>query len=587
MSARQPDQPVEGKLETIMAERRAKARELRDAGVNPFVNGVKPAHSIATVRARYEATRPAPPPPPDPNAPKVKAPPAPIAPIDGATLSIAGRVMAKRGMGKTVFAPIRDTTGELQLFCNVDHLDAKDFEHVLPRLDVGDIVVAEGPAFWTKTGELSILVKRLTMATKSLRPLPSKEFVTDKGEQRGGLTDIDQRYRQRYVDLIVRPDVQQVFRKRSQIVSGIRSFLDQREFLEVETPMMHTIIGGAAARPFVTHHNTLDMQLYMRIAPELFLKRLVVGGFERVYEINRNFRNEGMDRSHNPEFTMLEFYWAYATYTDLMDLTEDMVVQLAQQVNGTTKASWDGTELELARPWRRLSIREACRTLGGITDASRVFEDPMFAVEVCGLRDVEAHKVIGVLLEGLPVDHGALQLDGRNVEATELVSRFKKDAGHREAIARMIIERFTPAQRRVTAGHLGYLLFEATAEKHLIEPTFLTEFPLAVSPLARRNDADPAFCDRFELFIKGKEIANGFSELNDPDDQRSRFLAQVQAKAAGAAETMDYDEDYCRALEIGMPPTAGEGIGIDRLAMLLTGQPSIRDVILFPLMRPE
>jgi lysyl-tRNA synthetase class 2 len=574
-----PMSESESKLDTIMAERRAKASELREAGYNPFVNGVKPAHTIADVRARYESTKPAPPPPPDPSAPKVKGPPAPITPIDGELVKVAGRVLVKRGMGKTVFAPIRDTTGELQLFCNVDHLDPKEFEHVLARLDVGDIVVAEGPAFWTKTGELSILVKRLTIATKSLRPLPSKEFVTDKGEARGGLTDIDQRYRQRYVDMIVRPEVQTVFRKRSQIVSGIRAFLDQRQFLEVETPMMQTMIGGAAARPFITHHNTQDMQLYLRIAPELYLKRLVVGGFDRVYEINRNFRNEGMDRTHNPEFTMLEFYWAYATYTDLMDLTEAMVVEVAQAVNGSLKASWDGVDIDLTPPWRRLTIREACRTLGGITDATKVFEEPGVAAQVCLERKVAPNKLIGVLLEGLPGGEG-------NSDHADLVQRFK-DASQREAVVTTIVERIPPAQRRITAGHLGYLLFEETAEKHLVEPTFLTEFPLAVSPLARRNDTDPAFCDRFELFVNGKELANGFSELNDPDDQRSRFQAQVQAKAVGAAETMDYDEDYCRALEIGMPPTAGEGIGIDRLAMLLTGQPSIRDVILFPLMKPE
>jgi len=575
--SRPTDQPAESKLDTMMEQRRNKVRELRAAGHEPFRNDVKPETTISIVRERYEATKPAPPPPPDPAAaPKVKGPPAPITPIDGHSVKIAGRVLVKRGMGKTVFAPIRDVSGEIQLFCNIDHLDPGDFADVLSRLDVGDIVVAEGPAFWTKTGELSILVKRLQIATKALRPLPSKEFVTETGEARGGLTDIDQRYRQRYVDMIVRPEVQTVFRKRSKIVGGIRSFLDRRDFLEVETPMMHTIIGGAAARPFVTHHNTLDMQLFMRIAPELYLKRLVVGGFDRVYEINRNFRNEGMDRSHNPEFTMLEFYWAYATYTDLMDLTEEMVIELANMVNRSTRASCDGVDIDLAPPWRRLSIREACRTLGGITDANRVFDEPAFAARICLERKVAPNKVIGVLLEGLPGGDG-------NSDHADLVLRFKNE---REAVVNEVVERIAPEQRRITAGHLGYLLFEATAEEHLIQPTFLTEFPLAVSPLARKNDQDGAFCDRFELFVNGKEIANGFSELNDPEDQRARFQAQVRAKAAGADETMDYDEDYCRALEIGMPPTAGEGIGIDRLAMLLTGQPSIRDVILFPLMRP-
>jgi lysyl-tRNA synthetase, class II len=294
------------------------------------------------------------------------------------------------------------------------------------------------------------------------------------------------------------------------------------------------------------------MKLYMRIAPELYLKRLVVGGFERVYEINRNFRNEGLSRQHNPEFTMLEFYQAYATYTDLMDLTEQMVGELARDVAGATSVTWDGTEIELAAPWRRLTIKDAVRELGGIAEADRVFEDPDFAAEIAVKHGVSPKDVKHVMTSGVDVDSA--------------------DAG---------------LGRRIRAGHLGYLLFEATAEAKLVQPTFLTQFPLAVSPLARKNDKDPAFCDRFELFVNGKEIANGFSELNDPDDQRARFQAQVRAKAAGAEETMDYDEDYCRALEVGMPPTAGEGIGIDRLTMLLTGQPSIRDVILFPLMRAE
>jgi lysyl-tRNA synthetase, class II len=579
MSSRSVDQPPpESKLETMMAERREKARELRASGHHPFRNDIGPSTAIAAVRAKYESTKPAPPPPPDPTAPKTKGPPAPIEPIDGENLRVGGRVLAKRGMGKTVFAKIRDTTGELQLFLNVDHLAPDDFANVLSKLDEGDHVVAEGPAFWTKTGELSILAKRLWLVTKCLRPLPSKEFTRQSGQNVGGFTDIEARYRQRYVDMIANPEVQTVFRKRSQIVRGIRDFLDARQFLEVETPMMHTIIGGAAARPFVTHHNAQDMKLYMRIAPELYLKRLVVGGFDRVYEINRNFRNEGMDKNHNPEFTMLEFYQAYATYTDLMDLTEAMVGELALAANGTTKVSRDGFELELAPPWRRISVREAVRTLGKIAEASRVFEDPAFGATTALAHGVESHKVIGVLLEGMP---------SGNADGLDLVQRFK-NASEREAVIKTILDRYESAeQKRVTAGHLGYLLFEETAESQLVQPTFLTEFPLAVSPLARRNETDGAFCDRFEVFVNASEIANGFSELNDPDDQRSRFQAQVRAKAAGAVETMDYDEDYCRALEIGMPPTAGEGVGIDRLTMLLTGQPSIRDVILFPLMRPE
>ena len=586
MSTRPADQP-ESTLERIMDERREKARSLRAAGSDPYRNDVGAPTAIAEIRARYEPTRPAaeapaPAPAAEPAtpapAPRKKA--APIAPIDGAPLRVAGRVMAKRGMGKTVFAPIRDATGDLQLYLNVEHLAAADFAQVLPQLDTGDIVAAEGPAFWTNRGELSILASSLRIVTKSLRPLPSKEWVNEQGVHHGGLADIEQRYRQRYVDLAINPEVREVFRKRSAITRGIRGFLDARGFLEVETPMMHSILGGAAARPFRTHHNALDLELYMRIAPELYLKRLVVGGFERVYELNRNFRNEGLSRQHNPEFTMLEFYQAYATYTDAMNLTEEMFVELANDVVGRTQVTWDGVGIELAPPWRRLSIRDAVRELGGIADADRIFEDAAFAAEAAIAHGVPAADVAGILLEGAPADGG-------NAGREELVSRFK-DPGERPRLAEAILGRYDSSeQRRFTAGYLGYRVFEATAEAKLVQPTFLTEFPTAVSPLARRSDRDPAFCDRFELFVNGRELANGFSELNDPDDQRSRFQAQLRARAAGAAETMDYDEDYCRALEVGMPPAAGEGIGIDRVVMLLAEQSSIRDVILFPLMRPE
>ena len=562
MATQRPPDPPDNTLDRIIGERRAKGAALRATGSDPYRNDLQPAVSIADVRSRYAETKPTEPP----------AKGAPITPIDGTPLRIAGRAMVKRGMGKTVFVPVRDATADIQLYLNVDHLHADDFANVLPQLDAGDIVVAEGPAFWTQRGELSILVSRFWITTKSLRPLPDKWH---------GLTDVELRYRQRYVDLVISQEVRDVFRKRSAIVRGIRRFLDDRQFLEVETPMMHPIIGGAAARPFVTHHNALDMKLYMRIAPELYLKRLVVGGFDRVYEINRNFRNEGLSRQHNPEFTMLEFYQAYATYTDLMNLTEEMIGRLAQDVNGTSKVTWDGIDIELAPPWRRLSILDACRELGETAEASRVFEDPAFAAETCVTRGVPAADVARVLLEGVAQDRTG------NLQKADVVSAFK-DPARRPAQTNALLDLFPNAeQRRVTAGHLGYLLFEATAESKLVQPTFLTQFPLAVSPLARRNDKDGAFCDRFELFVNGREIANGFSELNDPDDQRSRFAAQMQAKNVGADETMDYDEDYCRALEVGLPPTAGEGIGIDRLAMLLTGQSSIRDVILFPLMRPE
>jgi lysyl-tRNA synthetase class 2 len=570
MSSRTPE-PPENTLDRIMEERRAKASALRAAGSDPYRNDLGPAISLAAVRARYQATKP---PPADPAAPKEpreskeakEAKGDGIVPIDGEIHRVAGRAVGKRGFGKTVFVPLRDTSGDLQLYVNVDHLDAGDFANILPQLDAGDQVVAEGPAFWTKRGELSILAKRLWIVTKSLRPLPDKWH---------GMTDVELRYRQRYVDLAVSPDVREVFRKRSRIVSGIRRFFDARDYLEVETPMMHPIIGGAAARPFTTHHNALDIDLFLRIAPELYLKRLVVGGFERVYEVNRTFRNEGVSRKHNPEFTMLEFYQAYATYTDLMDLTEELVGELARDVVGSTKVTWDGAELELAAPWRRLTVRDAVRELGGIAEASRLFEDAEFAAETAIAVGVPAVDVLHVLVEPI------------GAATAEHVVAFKQ-ASERPGVARRLLERYpSPEARRIAAGHLGFLVFEATAEAKLIQPTFLTQYPLSVSPLARRNDQDSAFCDRFELFANGREIGNGFSELNDPDDQRARFMAQVRAKAAGAAETMDFDEDYCRALEVGLPPTAGEGIGIDRLVMLLTGQSSIRDVILFPLMRPE
>ncbi len=557
-------------LDRIMAERRAKADKLRAAARDPYRNDVRPSHGLAELRARYEPTKP---PAPAADAPRDKG--APIEPIDGEVVRVAGRVMAKRGFGKTVFAPIRDRDADLQLYLAIDHCDGDDFAVVVPELDVGDIVGAEGRMFWTKRGELSLLVTRVWLLTKSIRPLPDKWH---------GLTDVEARYRQRYVDLAVSPEVRAVFVKRSQIVAGIRRYLDQRGFLEVETPMMHPIVGGAAARPFVTHHNALDLTLYLRIAPELYLKRLIVGGLERVYEINRNFRNEGLSRQHNPEFTMLEFYWAYATYTDLMDATEEMITELATAVCGGTQLTWDGVELDLARPWRRISIKDAVHQLGGLSadDTAALFTDPIAAATLAVDHGVPAADVVRILLEGAA--------DGAGLVAAELTAALK-DPATRPTVAPRIVAAYpdgpTGLTARLRAGHLGYLVFEATAEAKLVQPTFLTDFPLAVSPLARRSDRDPAFCDRFELFVNGKEIANGFSELNDPDDQRARFVAQLRAKAVGADETMDYDEDYCRALEVGMPPTAGEGIGIDRLAMMLTGAASIRDVILFPQMRPE
>jgi lysyl-tRNA synthetase class 2 len=510
-------------IDRIIGERRAKTAAMRAAGQNPYANDWQPDATLAGLREKYAATRP---------EVAVKGP---IVPVDGQVFRVAGRVLAKRGFGKTVFVPLRDASGDLQLYVNVEHCEG--FADVTGWLDVGDIVGAEGPLFWTQKGELSLLVKKLRVLTKALRPLPEKWH---------GLQDVELRYRQRYVDLIVNPEVRETFRRRSLIVRGIRRFLDERGFLEVETPMLHQTLGGAAAKPFATHHNALDLDLYMRIAPELYLKRLVVGGLERVYEIGRNFRNEGLSRQHNPEFTMLEFYMAYATYDDLMRLTEELIVGLAREITGGTQVVQDGQEIDLAPRWRRLSVRDAVVSVAG--KSAEVFEDPEVAARVA--------REVGVNPAAIAV--------------AEKEARGRDEAG-----------------RRVVAGQLAMAIFEHTAEKTLVQPTFLTDFPLAVSPLARKKDADPAFCDRFELYIGGREIANAFSELNDPDDQRARFVAQLEAKQAGAEETMEYDEDYCRALEVGLPPTAGEGIGVDRLAMLLTGASSIRDVILFPLMRPE
>ncbi len=511
-------------LDRIIDERRDKAKAMRAAGVNPYASGWKPDSTCAAIRDGYEKTKPT-------EAPTTRQ----IEPVDGHVYRLAGRVMSKRGFGKSVFAHLQDATGKLQLFINIDHCEG--FAERSGWMEVGDIVGAEGPVFWTKTGELSLLVKKLDVLTKSLRPLPEKWH---------GLSDVETRYRQRYVDMIVNDEVRETFKKRSQIVKGLRRFLDERNFIEVETPMMHSVIGGAAAKPFRTHHNALDLDLYMRIAPELYLKRLVVGGFERVYEIGRNFRNEGLSRQHNPEFTMLEFYMAYATYQDLMRLTEEMLCAIAKDVTGGTKVEYEGQTIDLAPPWKRVSVKEAVVDIAG--KSAELFEDPELAATVAR--------------------EGGIKGDDIKRALSGLAS-------------------LSDAEKRVRAGQLGMAIFEATAEKTLIQPTFLTDFPLAVSPLARRKDSDPAFCDRFELYIAGREMANAFSELNDPDDQRARFQAQVAEKERGAEETMDYDEDYCRALEIGMPPTAGEGIGVDRFAMLLTGAPSIRDVILFPLMRRE
>ncbi len=434
---------------------------------------------------------------------------------------VAGRMMTKRVMGKASFVHIQDSTGRMQLFVQRDALGEETYS-AFKTWDAGDIIAAEGVLLKTKTGELSVRAGKLLLLTKSLRPLPEKFH---------GLADTETRYRQRYLDLIMNPESARVFHTRTRIVQHVREFMNALGFLEVETPMMQPIPGGAIARPFITHHNTLDMNLYLRIAPELYLKRLVVGGFERVYEINRNFRNEGVSTRHNPEFTMLEFYQAYATYEDLMDLTESLLRGLAQALNGGTQVVWQGETHDFGPAFHRLKLEEAL-----------VGFNPGF-------------------------DRGKLR-DG--VYLREVCAKLK-----------------LPVKASYGAGKLQFELFEKTVEPHLRQPTFIVDYPLEVSPLSRRKDSDPFLTDRFEFYVGGREIANGFSELNDPEDQAERFKAQVADKAAGDDEAMCYDADYVRALEYGMPPTAGEGIGIDRLVMLFTDSPSIRDVILFPLMRAE
>jgi len=481
----------------IIAERRAKLAGLRERG-QAFPNDFRRDALAADLHARYDAY--------DNDALEAQS----------VKVAVAGRIMLKRVMGKAAFATIQDMSGRIQLYVTIDAVGA-DALDAFKRWDLGDIVGATGHLFKTRTGELSVKVSAIRLLSKSLRPLPEKFH---------GLTDQEQKYRQRYVDLITNRESLDVFVKRSQIVQAIREFFVGRGYLEVETPMMHAIPGGAAARPFVTHHNALDMELFLRIAPELYLKRLVVGGLEKVFEINRNFRNEGISTRHNPEFTMLEFYEAYQDYHYLMDLTEALLREVARKVLGSTTVTYQGATIDLEPPFARLTMAQAIHRY-----------HPQHA-----LAD----------LDDLAYLKSALARHGVAVLSTDGL------------------------------GVLQLKLFEADTEDKLIQPTFIVAHPTDVSPLARANDANPAVTDRFELFITGREIANGFSELNDPEDQAARFAAQAKAKEAGDEEAMYYDADYIRALEYGLPPTAGEGIGIDRLVMLLTDSPSIRDVILFP-----
>jgi len=488
----------------LVRQRRDKLALRREAG-NAFPNTFRPTHRAATLHAEHAA--------------KEKA----ALGEEDIEVAVAGRVMTRRVMGKASFATLRDGSGDIQLFANTGGLDAAAYAAFVD-LDLGDVVGARGTLFLTNKGELSVRLAELELLTKALRPLPEKFH---------GLQDTETRYRQRYLDLITNEEARRVFRLRSAIVAHVRRFFVERDFLEVETPMMHVIPGGAAAKPFVTHHNALDLPLYLRIAPELYLKRLVVGGFERVFEINRNFRNEGLSTRHNPEFTMLEFYQAYATYHELMDMTEVLFRELAEDVVGTLSIpSDDGTRrYDFASAFARTSLFDA----------------------------ILAHNP-GTTAESLGT------MDGASALAASLGVKLQDGWG---------------------LGRVQTEIFEASVEEQLLDPTFITLYPAEVSPLARRNDDDPFVTDRFELFVGGREIANGFSELNDAEDQASRFREQVAGLEAGDEEAMHYDADYVRALEHGMPPTAGEGIGIDRLVMLLAGVPSIRDVVLFPHMRPE
>lgn len=487
----------------LIAERKNKLAELRKQGV-AFPNDFRREHHAQTLQEAYGHL----------SKEELAEKAIPVA--------VGGRIMTRRIMGKASFATIQDVSGQVQLYVTRDALAEGFYNSQFKKWDLGDIVGATGTLSKTNTGELTIFVDSIRLLTKALRPLPDKFH---------GLSDQEQRYRQRYLDLIVNQDSRRTFILRSKIVDFIRRYFAGRDFLEVETPMMHTIPGGATARPFTTHHNALDMELYLRVAPELYLKRLVVGGFERVFEINRNFRNEGLSTRHNPEFTMLEFYWAYADYRDLIDLTEDLLRNLTTEVLGQSDVEYQGETFDFGKPFVRMSMKEAICHYA-----------PEIAME--DLDDLEKSRAIA---KGLGI-------------------HVKESFG---------------------LGKLQTEIFEETAEHRLMQPTFITEYPAEVSPLARRNDDNPFITDRFEFFVGGREIANGFSELNDAEDQAQRFQEQVQQKDAGDDEAMYYDADYVTALEHGMPPTAGQGIGIDRLVMLLTDSPSIRDVLLFPHMRHQ
>jgi lysyl-tRNA synthetase class 2 len=492
-----PGGDKEEDLNELMQIRREKLNDMRQKGFEPYGNRFERTHLARFILDNYEE-------------------------MENKHVILAGRIMSKRGMGKASFAHIQDSTGQIQIYIRSNDVGPEAYEF-FSKLDIGDIIGVHGSVFKTRMGEITIAVEDLKILAKSLRPLPEKWH---------GLKDVDLRYRQRYVDLIVNPEVKEVFIVRSKIVRAFRNFLDAKGFLEVETPMMQLIPGGATAKPFVTHHNTLDLSLFMRIAPELHLKRLLVGGFDNVYEINRNFRNEGISTKHNPEFTMMELYQAYADYNDMMDLTEELISSVASEVLGLTVIDYQGTGIDLSPGWIRIPMLEAVKVHSGL-DFS--------VIKTAG----EAHHAVKQAEINLELD---------------------------------------PAD---TWGDILNKVFEEMVEPKLIQPTFIMDYPVEISPLAKRKAENPDLTYRFELFIYGREIANAFSELNDPIDQKARFLKQVEKRRAGDEEAHMMDEDYVNALEYGMPPAGGLGIGIDRLVMLLTNTYSIRDVILFPLMKPR
>lgn len=486
---------VEQNLNEMLMMRREKLKELIKKGKNPYqIEKYDYTHHSTEIKENFEE-------------------------LEGREVSVAGRIMSRRGHGKVSFLDIQDSEGRIQIFAKFDILGEEGYED-LALYDIGDIIGVKGEVFKTRTGEISVRAKEILLLCKSLQILPEKWH---------GLKDQDLRYRQRYVDLIVNPEVKETFVLRTKIIKAIREYLDDRGFLEVETPILNTIAGGANARPFITHHNTLDIDMYLRIANELYLKRLIVGGFEKVYEMGRMFRNEGMSPKHNPEFTSIELYQAYVDYEEMMRLTEDLISYVAEKALGTLKINYQGTEIDLTPPWRRLDMEEAIRQYAGV-DFSKINTDE------------EAREVAKA--KGLEIEEG------------------------------------------MTRGHIINEFFEEFCEEHLIQPTFIIGHPVEVSPLAKRNPEDPRKTNRFEAFMNGWEIANAFSELNDPIDQRERFEEQVRQKEAGDAEAHPMDEDFVNAIEVGLPPTGGLGIGIDRLVILLTNQPSIRDVLLFPTMKP-